>query len=281
MLLQEVMDEGFSVQLVCEIAGIARSSYYKWLKRVATPLEEENEVIEAEMRRLHEVYKGILGYRRMRLYIQRFMKKPINHKRISRLMDKAQLVCVIRKKKATVVSSLPLHTAENILNREFEANAPNEKWVTDVTEMKYGTKKLYLSAIQDLCDGSIIDYVYSNSNNNALVMDTIDNALNKEPEATPIMHSDRGFQYTSHAFKRRIDKLGMTHSMSRVGRCIDNGPMESFWSALKSEMYYLEKFSTYEELTTAIENYIQFYNTERLQEKRKGLSPLEYRAKAF
>jgi putative transposase len=87
--------------------------------------------------------------------------------------------------------------------------------------------------------------------------------------------------YTSHAFKRRIDKQGMTHIMSRVGRCIDNGPMESFWSALKSEMYYLKKFSTYEELTTAIEDYIQFYNIERLQEKRKGISPLEYRTHAF
>lgn len=276
-----MIDDGFSVQLVCKIAGIARSSYYKWLKRIPTSLDKENEVIETEMRRLHVTYKGILGYRRMKLYIQRFMEKPINHKRISRLMGKAQLVCVIRRKRPTVATSPPLHTAENILNREFEANAPNEKWVTDVTEMKYGSNKLYLSAIQDLYDGSIIDFVCSTSNNNALVMDNVDNALNKEPGATPIMHSDRGFQYTSHAFKRRMDNHGLTHSMSRVGRCIDNSPMESFWGALKSEMYYLKKFSTQEELTSAITDYIHFYNTERLQEKRKGLSPLEYRTKAF
>ncbi|MFS0559809.1 IS3 family transposase [Terribacillus sp. 179-K 1B1 HS] len=280
-MLQEVIAEGFSTQLVCEIAGIARSSYYKWLKRVDTPLDIENMVIEEEMRRLHTEHNGIYGYRRMRLYIQKFMKKPINHKRIYRLMNKAKLVCVIRKKRPAFIKSTPLYTAENILNREFQASAPNKKWATDVTEMKYGNKKLYLGAILDLCDGSIVNYVYSKLNNNGLVMNTIDGALEKEPQATPLLHSDRGFQYTSHAFKRRIDTQGMTHSMSRVGRCIDNGPMESFWGALKTEMYYLKKFSTYEELASAIDNYIHFYNTKRLQEKREGLSPLEYRAKAF
>lgn len=280
-LLQEVIDEGFPIQLVCKIAGIARSSYYKWLKRIPTPLDKENELIEAEMRRLHKVYNAILGYRRMKMYIQRFIGKPINLKRIYRLMKKLQLFCVIRRKRPTFVTSPPLHTAENILNREFKANTPNEKWVTDVTEMKCGTKKLYLSAIQDLFDGSIIDFVYSTSNNIALVMDTVDKALKKEPEAIPIIHSDRGFQYTSHTFKRRTENQGMIHSMSRVGRCIDNSPMESFWSALKCEMYHLKKFSAYEELAAAIKDYIHFYNTERLQEKRKSLSPLEFRAKAF
>src|SRR5699024_7539515 len=129
-------------------------------------------------------------------------------------------------------------------NRECTAVHPNEKWVTDVTEFKYGqASKAYLSAILDLYDGSIISYVIGQSNNNPLVFETFDKALKVEPEAKPIFHSDRGFQYTSKTFKRKLENAGMTQSMSRVGKCIDNGPMESFWGKLKSEEYYLNTYN--------------------------------------
>ncbi len=193
----------------------------------------------------------------------------------------AGIQSVIRRKKTRYRRSKPQHVAENILNREFTAEKPNEKWVTDVTEFKYGpSKKAYLSAILDLYDGSIISYVLGNSNNNKLVFETLDKALIQLDDEYPLIHSDRGFQYTSHGFKRRIDKAGLTHSMSRVGRCIDNGPMESFWGTLKSEKYYLHKYETFEELSKDIDHYIYFYNNERFQEKLNGLSPVEYRAKA-
>ena len=196
-------------------------------------------------------------------------------------MKVAGIESVIRRKKKRYQRTNPQHVAENILNREFNAEKPNEKWVTDVTEFKYGSsKKAYLSAILDLYDGSIVSYVLGHSNNNNLVFQTVDKATNLLDGEHPLIHSDRGFQYTSHGFKRRIDQTEMTHSMSRVGRCIDNGPMESFWGTLKCEKYYLHKFKTFEELSNAIDEYIHFYNHERYQKRLNGLSPIEYRAKA-
>ncbi|AIM16030.1 transposase [Bacillus sp. X1(2014)] len=217
----------------------------------------------------------------MLININRKFGKSVNHIRIYRLMRMAGIQSVIRRKKTRYRRSKPQHVAENILNREFTAEKPNEKWVTDVTEFKYGpSKKAYLSAILDLYDGSIISYVLGNSNNNKLVFETLDKALIQLDDEYPLIHSDRGFQYTSHGFKRRIDKAGLTHSMSRVGRCIDNGPMESFWGTLKSEKYYLHKYETFEELSKDIDHYIYFYNNERFQEKLNGLSPVEYWSKA-
>jgi transposase InsO family protein len=274
-------EDGFSIAMLCSIAGIVRSAYYKWLKRTPSLREHQNEEIIKEMNALHEKVKGIFGYRRMTLNINRKLKKNFNHKRIYRLMKISGIESVIRKKKKRYKQSTPHHIAENLLNREFKAEKPNEKWVTDVTELKYGeSKKAYLSAIRDLYDGSIVSYVLGHSNNNKLVFKTIDLAIPLLGTDRPLIHSDRGFQYTHRGFKRRLDKAKMTQSMSRVGRCIDNGPMESFWGTLKSEKYNLEKYETYEELSDAIDEYICFYNYNRYQERLNGLSPIEYRAKA-
>jgi transposase InsO family protein len=233
------------------------------------------------MKALHQKVKGIYGYRRMTMNLSRKLQKALNHKRIYRLMKLVNIQSVIRRKKKRYRFSKPQHIAENLLNREFSATRPNEKWVTDVTELKYGTsKKAYLSAILDLYDGSIISYVLGHSNNNKLVFDTLDPAIASLMDEHPLIHSDRGFQYTSRRFKGKIEKTRMKHSMSRVGRCIDNGPMESFWGTLKSERYYLHTYDTYEELCQDIDEYIRFYNKDRLQKRLNGLSPIEYRAKA-
>jgi len=266
---------------LCEIAGVSRAAYYKWVKRKPSTREMENEEIIKEMKIIHQNVQGIYGYRRMQLNINRKFGKHFNHKRIYRLMNIAGIQAVIRRKKTPYKRSNPQHIAENILNREFTAEKPNEKWVTDVTEFKYGSsRKAYLSAIRDLYDGSIISYVLGHSNNNNLVFKTIDEAISQLNGEHPLIHSDRGFQYTSHGFKRRLDQAEITQSMSRVGKCIDNGPMESFWGTLKCEKYYLHKYETFEELSRAIDEYIYFYNHERYQEKLNGLSPVEYRAKA-
>lgn len=166
-----------------------------------------------------------------------------------------------------------------MLNRDFTAEKLNEKWLADVTEFKYGNnEKLYLSAILDLKDNSIVSFAMGKSNNNRLVFDTFDLAVSRYPDARPIFHSDRGFQYTSKAFKARLDKAKMTQSMSRVGRCIDNGPMEGFWGILKCEMYYLNgHFEDYDSLAKAIEDYIHFYNYKRRQKRLNKLPPMTYR----
>lgn len=274
-------EENLAISLLCKVAGIARASYYKWLNRVPSERELQNEEIIKEMRTLHKKINGIYGYRRMKLNMDRKFNQTFNHKRISRLMKIAGIECVIRKKKKQYKRSSQQHTAENLLDRNFTAEKANEKWVTDVTEFKYGgTKKAFLSAIRDLYDGSIVSYVIGQRNNNYLVFKTLDQAIESLNDVeNPLIHSDRGYQYTSNEFKRRLDKVSITHSMSRVGKCIDNGPIESFWGTLKCEMYYLKSFKTYEELSKAIDNYIYFYNNNRYQERLNGLSPLEFRTK--
>lgn len=220
------------------------------------------------MKTLHEKVDGIFGYRQMTLHMNRKFEEKLNHKRIYRLMKVAELRSVIRVKRKQYKRSSPQHVAENLLNRAFTAKKPNEKWVTDVTEFKYGeSKKAYLSAIRDLYDGSIISYVLGHSNNNQLVFKTLDQATALLTGEHPLIHSDRGFQYTSRAFKRKLDTAELTQSMSRVGRCIDNGPMESFFGTLKCEKYYLHKYKTFEELSTAINEYIHFYNYEGYQKR--------------
>ena len=230
---------------------------------------------------LYTKVNGIYGYRRITLNLNREQNINYNVKRIHRLMKIANLQAVIRRKKKNYIPTTPQITAENVLNRNFEATAINEKWLTDVTEFKYGNgQKAYLSAIFDLRDRSIVSYVFGHRNNNPLVFNTFDLAIKNNPEASPLFHSDRGFQYTNTAFKTKLQQNRCVQSMSRVCRCIDNGPMEGFWGILKSEMYYLKKFQSYNELELAITEYIHFYNYERYQAKLNGLAPIEFRNQA-
>ena len=192
------------------------------------------------------------------------------------------LKSVIRRKRPGYVKVKPEHIGKNILDRDFTATKPNEKWLSDITEFKTNSgQKLYLCAILDLYDNSIISYSTSIFNNNELVFKTFRQALKAYPNTKAIFHSDRGYQYTSKAFKRMIEKQGMTQSMSRVGKCIDNGPMENFWGILKTEMFYLEKFNNITDLNKAIDEYMNFYNTVRLQAKLKSHTPIEYRNMAI
>lgn len=272
--------EKYSIEKLCNKLHICRSAYYKWLKREPSRHQRTNEQIVEWIKELYEEQNGILGYRQMTITVNRVHETNYNKKRIRRLMQILHLQSVCRKKKYNYIKSTPEVTAENVLNRKFYADAPNEKWLTDVTEFKYyvgeETKKLYLSAILDLYDRRIVSYRIGTSNNNQLVFETFDEALANNPNAHPLFHSDRGFQYTSKVFHQKLIKAGMRQSMSRVGRCIDNGPMEGYWGILKSEMYYLKKFTSQEELRNAIENYILFYNTKRYQLKLKCMTPMEY-----
>lgn len=272
--------KGYPIEKLCESLHICRSAYYKWLKREPSQHQKTNEQLIEWIKELYEEQNGILGYRQMTITINRTYDVNYNKKRIYRLMQILHLKSVCRKKKYNYIKSTPEVTAENVLNREFYADAPNEKWLTDVTEFKYyvGTevKKLYLSAILDIYDRRIVAYKIGVSNNNQLVFDTFDEAIENNPTAHPLFHSDRGFQYTNKTFHSKLMKAGMRQSMSRVGRCIDNGPMEGYWGILKSEMYYLKKFTSQEELTQAIENYIDFYNTKRFQLKLKCMTPMEF-----
>lgn len=268
---------------MCSILGVSRAGYYKWLKKnKPAEMPSENDSVSEQIIRIYTEVKGIYGVRRMTQALNRENGTTYNVKRIRRLMRRMGLQSVIRRRRKNYIPSNPQVTSENTLNRHFTAEKPNEKWLTDVTEFKYGMSgKAYLSAILDLGDNSIVSFVLGHSNNNELVFRTFRLAIEDNPGAKPLFHSDRGFQYTSRAFRSMLDAAGCTQSMSRVGRCLDNGPMEGFWGILKSEMYYLSKFNTYEELECAVEEYINFYNSKRYQAKYKGLAPLEVRSQAF
>lgn len=283
MTVEYFYEKGEKIDFVCKVLGLNRSSYYKWKNRTQPKKELQDQEICELIKEYHETYKHILGYRRMTLYINRFNNTNYSLCYIHRLMKHLNIKSAIRRKKSNYIKVKPEQLGENILNRDFNASAPNEKWLTDVTEFKIiGSKqKLYLSSILDLYDNSIVSYEFSMSNNNILVFKTFDKAIEKNPHAKPIFHSDRGFQYTSKMFKVKLDDQGMIQSMSRVGKCIDNGPMEAFWGTLKSEQYYLNKYYSIEALQQAIEEYIEFYNTQRLQAKLKGLTPIEYRNQAL
>ena len=272
--------EKYSIKKLCATVHAARSAYYKWLKRTPSNSQKINEQLVEWIRQHYEETNGILGYRQMTITVNREHEVHYNKKRIYRLMQILHLKSVTRIKKKTYIPSAPQITAENILNRNFHADKPNEKWLTDVTEFKYYVgpviKKLYLSAILDLYDRRIVAFKIGDSNNNELVFSNFDEAIALNPDAHPIFHSDRGYQYTSKAFHQKLVNAGMIQSMSRVGRCIDNGPMEGYWGILKSEMYYLKKFTSREELIKAIEGYITYYNTKRYQIKLSCMTPIEY-----
>ena len=276
--------EKYPICKLCAKLHICRSAYYKWQSRKPSKSQQVNEQLVEWIKELYEAQNGILGYRQMTITVNRVHETNYNKKRIRRLMQILHLRSVCRRKRYNYIRSTPEVVAENVLNRCFSADAPNEKWLTDVTEFKYyvGTevKKLYLSAILDLYDRRIVAYRIGTSNNNQLVFDTFDEAISLNPTAHPLFHSDRGYQYTSKAFHSKLMQAGMRQSMSRVGRCIDNGPMECFWGILKSEMYYLRKFTSLEELTQAIESYIYFYNNQRYQLKLRCMTPMEFYAAA-
>lgn len=198
-------------------------------------------------------------------------------------MKKLGIHSVIRRKKKKYISSTPDTVAENKLGRDSYATTPNEKWVTDVTEFKVSgkNKKLYLSVILDLYDGYSVAYVISTRNDNRLVFRTLDKALAVNPEAKPLFHSDRGFQYTSKVFQRKLKEHEMLQSMSRVGHCIDNGPTEGFWGIIKAEMYQMYEITDEVSLRFAIEDYIKFYSEERTQDRYNCKTPLEVRREAL
>lgn len=275
----------WSIRWLCSQAGITRASYYQWLNREIPAEEKENETIAQLIQEYDERFQHILGYRRMTDWINRLNHTHYSRNRIHRLMKELGIHSVIRRKKSKYRKSTPEAKAENILHRDFLAERPNQKWATDVTEFKWYegpvVRKLYLSAILDLYDRSIVAYVVSARNDNKLVFDTFEQAILKNPEAHPLFHSDRGFQYTSKVFQCKLSKQGMEQSMSRVGHCIDNCPVEGFWGIVKAEMYSMAKFSNGDELRSAIDRYIHFYNCERFQDRFGVRTPMEVRTAAL
>ena len=279
-LYEAVKASGQPIDLCCELLHISRSAYYKWHSSNLSPRQKENEEIAEKLEQMH-MDEPEKGYRRLRDDLEVYHGIPVNDKRVLRICRKRGIKSTIKyaNNGCTRQAKSPQYIAENLLNRDFHAEKPNEKWLTDVTEFKWyegiEVHKVYLSAILDLYDRRIVSYVIRDRNDNPLVFDTFDLAAAANPGATPLFHSDRGFQYTNRTFHQKLVDAGMTQSMSRVGKCIDNGPMEGFWGILKRERYYGRRFTDRESLVRMIENYIVYYNHQRLQRNLGVLTPMQ------
>lgn len=276
-------EKNWSIGWMCRHLEISRAGYYKWLHREKPEQEAENIRLAGLIKEYDERFSHILGYRRMTSWINHFNHTRYSKNRVHRIMKKLGIHSVIRRKKKKYTYAKPDETAENILQRDFYASAPNQKWAADVTEFKIPgeKKKLYLSAIIDLYDRYPVATVVSSRNDNRLVFQTFDKAVAANPGARPVFHSDRGFQYTSRVFKKKLKKQEMGQSMSRVGHCIDNGPTEGFWGIIKSEMYQMYEITDEASLRYAIRDYLRFYSEERPQDRYHCKTPLEVRQEAL
>ncbi|GIM47703.1 putative transposase InsK for insertion sequence element IS150 [Collibacillus ludicampi] len=269
----------YSIDELCKFLQISRSGYYKYVKRQQQPHKDEE--LKEKIRAVYEQRKGRYGYRRIQAELERQFHLKVNHKKVLRMMQNMGLKAKIRRKRhvhSKQVANLGSRIAENLLNRDFHAEAPNQKWVTDVTYIRTTEGWLYLSSIMDLFNYEIISYCISDRNDNLLVVNTVKRAFEKRKDATGvILHSDRGFQYTSHEYHDMLQKVGARISMSRKGNCFDNACIESFFSHLKTEELYLYDIPDKKEAQRRIDEYIRFYNEERIQLNKNKLTPVEYR----
>ena len=271
--------EKYPISVMCKFFGVSRSGYYGYVGRLGKP--EKDAALAEEIRQQQERSFRTYGYRRMQIALA---AKGIyrNPKTILRVMKKYNLLSEIRRRRRWVNMGQQLHRYENLLNRQFRADRPNHKWVTDISYIHTKQGVLYLSMIRDLYDNSIVAYKTGTEQSTNLVLDTIRLAMRKEKKRVAAelqLHSDQGFQYTSQAYFKLTQSYGITPSMSRRGNCYDNAMAENFFSILKTECIYRHKPASLRDANDMIDQFIHFYNHERIQLKT-GVAPLTLRHSA-
>ena len=269
----------YPVSVMCKFFEVSRSGYYDYVKRLGMP--EKDAPLAAEISQIQKKCRNTYGYRRMQMSLE---NKGIhrNPKTILRVMTKYGLLSEIRRRRKWVQMGQHIHKYENLLNRNFAASRPNQKWVTDISYIHTKEGVLYLSVIRDLFDNSIVAYKTGTEQTVNLVLDTIKLAVKNEKKAVTAelqLHSDQGFQYTSKGYFKLTQSYGITPSMSRRGNPYDNAMAENFFSILKTECIYRQKIATIREAQLLIDDFIDFYNKERIQIKT-GQAPLSQRLSA-
>lgn len=259
--------EKYPVDTMCKFFNVSRSGYYDYVRRRDIPQHDaELAALVAECQRC---CRDTYGYRRVQLWLQRKKSLHFNSKTVLRVMNKYGLLSEIRRRRKYRQMGQQIHKYENLLNRNFNADRPNVKWVTDISYIHTAQGVLYLSMIRDLYDNSIVAYRTGTEQTVNLVLKTIQAALKKEAVTAELhLHSDQGFQYTSQAYFDLTKGYGITPSMSRRGNCYDNAMAENFFSILKTECIYRHKIDTLVQARQLIDEYIDFYNNERIQAKR-------------
>ena len=268
--------EKYSISEMCRIFGVSRSGYYSYVQRMDVPAKDLP--LAEKIRECQAECKQTYGYRRVHIWLERH-KIYCNPKTVLRVMNKYGLLSVVRRRRYVRYGEA-LHRYPNLLNRNFVAERPNQKWVTDISYIRTGQGFLYLSVIRDLYDNSIVAYKTSTQQTIHLVLSTLRAAKKKKKVTAELqLHSDQGFQYTSQAYFKLTQAYGITPSMSRRGNPYDNALAENFFSILKTECIHRTKISSFAEANRLIDEYIYFYNHQRIQTKTK-LTPLELRCQS-
>ena len=267
------------MNILLSIAQLPRATFYYHVKKAEQPdkYKEVKEVIAA----IYHENKGRYGYRRVTTELCN-RNMPMNHKVVQRLMRELGLVSRVRMKKYRSYKGEVGKIAPNLLNRDFKAEKPNKKWVTDVTEFNLFGEKLYLSPILDLYSSNLVSYTISDRPVLSMVTSMLEKAFDVIPDNTNlILHSDQGWQYQHKHYQNMLVKKGIRQSMSRKGNCLDNAVMENFFGLLKSELLYLQKFESMEHFKLELIEYLDYYNNRRIKTKLKGLPPAIHRQQAL
>ena len=258
---------------MCRFFGVSESGYYSFVRRVPQPSGDES--LRRLISQCQQETRHTYGYRRVCLWLRLKAGMLVNHKAVLRVMRQYSLLAKVRRKRQYHQYGEHLLEHPNLLQRNFQAHKPNQKWVADISFIKTGQGMLYLSVIKDLCDGFIVAFKTARRNDNYLVMQTL-RLAQKEVADGLILHSDQGFQYASTAYRNLTQEYGIIPSMSRKGTPLDNASAESFFSTLKEECIYRQKIQSFEQANGLISEYIHFYNYQRIQLKSK-LTPFEKR----
>ena len=265
----------YDLELLLNHTNMARSSFYYHLKQSKSL--DKYQLVKKLIKSIYHRHKGRYGYRRITDELQN-KGIIINHKTVLKLMKSLGLKSIIRIKKYNSYKGEQGRIAPNILERNFKATAPNQKWATDITEFNIAGKKLYLSPIIDLFNQEIISYELTEQPVFSQVAMMLKKAFKKIPDNSNLtLHSDQGWQYQMKQYQYLLKEKGITQSMSRKGNCLDNAIIENFFGILKSELYYIQKFASIEELKHEIKQYINYYNNERIKSSLNKMSPIQYR----
>ena len=269
----------FKLSLLLEIAELPRSTYYYYIKHMKD--EDKYSEIRKQITDIFHANKGRYGYRRITMEMHN-RGYVINHKTVLRLMNEEKIKCMVRIKKYRSYKGEVGKVAPNLLERDFSTSAPNEKWVTDVTEFSLFGRKLYLSPILDLYSSYLVSYTISEHPALSLVLNMARQALSVLSRgAEPILHSDQGWQYQHKQYQKLLKDHGIKQSMSRKGNCLDNAVIENFFGLVKSELLYMKEFDSMDQFKDELIEYLDYYNNRRIKAKLKGLPPAVHRKQAL
>ena len=264
----------YPIRSMCDFFGVSKSGYYDFIKRMDKP--DRDEALARDIAECQQLCRKTYGYRRVHIWLEKVKQRQCNPKTVLRVMRKYGLLAEIRRRRKYRHMGKQIHVYANHLNRDFRADRPNQKWVTDISYIHTGQGVLYLSIIRDLFDNSIVAHRTGTEQSVNLVLDTIKDAKTKTAATEVQLHSDQGAQYTSQGYFCLTKEYGFTPSMSRRGNCLDNAMAENFFSILKAECINRQKINSFDEAANLVDEFIWFYNHQRIQLKTK-LAPFDLR----